>query len=227
MKKQFLIIFLSALIFSSISAQVQIGLMGGLNFSDSDQEQFYFSEARHTTKLMLGAVADFQLSKNFSLRCEPVYIEKGTYRDEVFISGLSSRIAFNLSYFEIPLLVKYSVDGNFSPFIIVGPSVGFNLTSDLSTELAGFDISIGAGDIMKPVEFSFNLGGGINYKLDNLLSIFIEAKYVFGLNDIINKNEFRFEFAGSHEHFSVPNGTQYNNKGLQILCGFTFPLIFE
>ena len=77
---------------------------------------------------------------------------------------------------------------------------------------------------MRKVELSFDIGAGLSYDADEIITFFVEAKYGFGLSDIIKRGNVSFDFANIHEWFSVPSGTRYNNRGLQLLLGFMFPL---
>lgn len=211
--------------FASLNmAQLNIGLMGGMNFSYAKQNQFYFADAKSETKLALGGVIDYQFTKNFSVRLEPLYVEKGTYGRPLDTEGISPKISLDLSYVEIPILFKYSVGDVVQPYMFVGPTIGINTGSDLVLDAMGFNVAIDADDIVKDIEYSFNIGGGLNYKIDELVTIFMEAKYVFGLTDIVKKGEIEFDFDDEDDLHIIPGGTEYFNKGLQVMFGFSFPL---
>ena len=224
MKHTFWILILTVLLCSTSNAQVKIGLMGGMNFSTADQRQFYFSDAEFKTKLVLGGIVDVRLSRHISLSMEPLYIEKGSERERFLIGNLSPNVSFDMSYFELPVLFKYTTGRFLRPYIVAGPAIGFNLGSDLSAGIGGIEIGVDADRFLRNVELSFDIGAGLSYEADEIITFFVEAKYGFGLNDIVKRGNVHFDFADFHELFSVPGGTHYNNRGLQLTFGFMFPL---
>ena len=224
MKNALLILILTGLLVSSTNAQVKIGLMGGMNFSTAYQQQFFFADAEYKTKMLFGGIVDIQLSRHISICLEPLYIEKGSERENVLIGNITPNVSFDMSYFEIPILFKYSTGKYLRPYIVAGPAIGFNLGSDLSAGALGFEIGFDAGDYMRTVELSFDIGGGISYEADDIITFFVEAKYGFGLNDIVKHGNLRFDFADIHEWFTIPKNTRYNNRGLQLTFGFMLPL---
>ena len=172
----------------------------------------------------LGGVVDFQFTNNFSVRLEPLYIEKGSYGEINDIENMPARISLDVSYFELPVLFKYSVGSTIQPYMFAGPTIGFKLDSDIMLKLGGFEWGVGANDLLEKFEYSFNLGGGINYKIDELATIFFEAKYVFGLTDIVKKGNARLNIDGDFEIIKIEDNTKYDNRGIQLMVGFMFPL---
>ena len=224
MKKIYLVFIAILLFFSSTNAQIKIGLLGGINFSDSKQNEFLYTESKSKTNFGLGGVVDFQFTNNFSVRFEPLYIEKGSYGEIENLEGMYARATFNISYFELPVLFKYSVGNAVQPYMFAGPTIGFKLDSDIMLKAGALEVGVGTNNIMKNIEYSFNLGAGINYKIDELATIFFEAKYVFGLTDIVKKGDFNLKIGDELEHVRIDNDTKYDNRGVQLMVGFMFPL---
>ncbi len=224
MKRIFLLLVPVLMVACSINAQIKMGLIGGINFSDAKQTQLFFTDTESTTNFAVGGVLDYQLTDNFSIKLEPLYIEKGSYGELNVSNFVPAKISLNLSYFEIPVLFKYSVGNTVQPYMFVGPTIGFKLDSDIMLEAGPFEFGIDAGDVLEKLEYSLNIGGGINYQIDELATIFFEAKYVFGLTDIIKKGDFKIRIGDELEHGQIVDGTKYNNRGIQLMLGFTFPL---
>lgn len=227
MKKYLILILFTSFIYNSSNAQVKVGLLGGMNISDAKQDQFFFTYSKIKTKLMFGAVADIPVANNFSIRLEPLYIEKGTESGQIKIEGFSAKASFELSYFEVPILLTFTTGNTLKPFVFVGPTIGFNTASDVSLDAGIFELAVDAENISEEIEYSINIGGGINFQVDDFISIFLETRYVFGLNDVIKKGEFELSLGNLSGTGKIPPTTKYMNKGLQFMAGFSFPITID
>ncbi len=225
MKKQFIYLFIVLLIASQNFAQVKIGLMGGMNFSGAKNRQLYFYNPQGELKSVFGCIVEFPVNNNLSIRLEPQYSEKGTSCSPLNFLFFSPKAFLELSYIEIPILFNYSIGETFKPYIFAGPTFGFNTDSNVGVESVFLDIAVDANDFITDYELSFNLGGGLSYQVDELLSIFIEAKYVLGLTNVLKNGDTMFEIGNDTYNFDVPGGSKYKNRSFQVTVGFSFPLI--
>lgn len=208
-------------------AQFHIGLTAGMNFSDTRQSELFPSRPEIFHSPVMGGVFEYDFSEYLHLKAEPIYIEKGVRSGEVQIENRNAEVSLNLSYLEIPLYLKYSSGDNIKPYMFAGPVAGIKLTSAVSGAFSGFEITTDVDEVVNSLEFGIHLGGGIDYKIDEYVTIFMEAKYAFGLSDVIKKGKFDMSFAGERVNGDIPGGTKYFNRGLQIMFGFTFPLVFK
>ncbi len=227
MKKHVIYLFLIMLIASQNTAQVKIGLMGGMNFSDARNKQLFFYNPQTELKSAFGGIIEFPVNNNFSIRLEPQYSEKGTSCSPVSFLFFSPKVFLELYYIEVPVLFNYSMGETLRPYIFMGPTFGFNTGSNVGVESGLFDLAIEADDFIKDYELSFNLGGGISYQIDELISIFLEAKYVFGLTNVLKSGSTELELGDHSFNFGLPGESNYKNRNFQITAGFSFPLVIN
>ena len=217
------------LLVSPTPAQVQIGLTGGVNFSGADQNNFYYSRAISTTGYAFGGVLDCPVTEHLSFLIEPSYVEKGTYAQPFSYRGTVPRLSFDLSYLQLPLLLKYSVGKDLKPYLLLGPSLGFNLSSDVGAEISGpwfgqLEVMANAGSVMRDVECSVEFGGGLSYQLDDILTVFVEARYARSLSNALKQGRFIVSVANEMAAAEIENNASYRNKGFIVMVGFTLPL---
>ena len=223
--------FTAALLFcAQVSlSQVRVGLTGGLNFSEADQSSFYYSKASSSTGYIIGGVLDYPVTKNLSLLIEPTYSEKGTSSQPIHYQNNISKVTFDLSYFEVPVLLKYSVGRDVRPYLLLGSTFGFNLSSNLGAEIRGpwfgqLEVETGAGNAVRDLECSVEFGGGVSFQLDEYLALFIEARYAHALSNTIRHGMIIVSVADESTSGEGPGNAYYRNKGLKLMAGFTFPL---
>lgn len=220
----------AALVMSQTSeAQIRVGLMGGPVFSGAEQTRFYNARAASSTKYAFGAMVEYAFTKNLSLLAEPAYAEKGTYAQPMSMEGMVTRIYFDLSYFELPLLLKYSAGHDLRPHIFIGPAIGINLTSKLrgelrSADLGRLEIETSADDIVNKLEYSLEVGGGMSYQIDEIVTLFLEARYSYGLSNITRNGEFTASVLDRGTEAQLNTDPVYRSRGFRILFGFSFPL---
>jgi hypothetical protein len=211
------------------TAQVRVGLVGGLNFSEADQSSFYYSRASSTMGYAIGGVLDYPLTKNLSLLIEPTYSEKGTSAQPISCQDNVSKVSFDLSYLEVPLLLKYSVGKDLRPYLLLGSTLGFNLSSNLGAEIRGpwfgqLEIETSAGSFVRELECSVEFGGGLSYQLDEYLALFVEARYAHAISNTVRHGMVLVSLPDETIGGEVQNNAIYRNKGFKIMAGFTFPL---
>ena len=210
-------------------AQVQIGLAGGVNFSGADQSNFYYSRAFSSTGYAFGGILDCPITEHLSFLIEPTYVEKGTYAQPVSYRGNVPTLSFDLSYLQIPVLLKYSVGKDLKPYLLLGPSLGFNLSSDVGAEISGpwfgqLEVTADAGNMVRDVEYSVEFGGGVSYQLDEILTVFAEARYARAISNTLKHGRFLVSVADEVVGAEIPNNAIYKNKGFIVMVGFTLPL---
>lgn len=217
------------LLVQSSSAQVRLGLTAGMNFSQADQSNFYYTKASSTTGVALGALLDCPITKHVSLLVEPTYVEKGTSAQPMDFTGVVPKVTFNLSYLELPLLVKYSVGNDLRPYLMFGPSLGINLSSSVGAQISGpwfgeLDVVAGNRGMVRDIECSVELGGGVSYQLDEILAVFVEARYTHALNSVLRQSGVFVSAANESVFAGVQNNAVYRNTGVVLLFGFSIPL---
>jgi hypothetical protein len=243
--KKFCVVLLAGLtlgIVKPANAQIRMGFVGGLNFSEvssnaddavlSIATSFFSDEIELGLKLNsrtlfgLGGVLDLPVAKDVVLRLEPLYLQKGSKAK--IISG--EKLAdYTITFLEIPAFIKYEFGtGVVRPSFLAGPTLGLVLSAK------GFDFNEGDSEIdwtdfTKSPEFGLAFGGGLNF-LAGANVIFVEARYAFGLNNIFdskafeNRLEREFEEAIGEDVVVKLEEIEIKTRGFHIMVGITFPL---
>ncbi len=221
MKKNVLLI-LFVCFNSSIFAQVSAGLIGGINFSNIDSKNSFAPSFDMVSAPGIGAVVDVMLTSNLGLRFEPMYFEKGAdlnLIDAPFLPDFS----LNMYNIELPLLLKFSIDGDVSPYFLFGPMLDINVDSEIETRILGFGFNVNTGNITRDVNLGLLFGGGFSYSTGSI-TLFIEGRYSLGLTDITEHGSVNIELGDYYieEQFSID--PELRSKGVQVMVGFLLPL---
>lgn len=202
------IIVLVALLFSlsySLRSEVDLGVIGGANIANLDFESTSEFDSENRTALALGLFLNLQASEFLSLQITPMYLQKGANgNSEMAFSE------FSANYFEIPILGRANFDlGTLKPYLLLGPSVGFRLGSDIVVNGSDEEVS----DKLNSLDFSLMFGGGLEIELDGL-SLFGQLTYAYGLSDLNNDGTIEFSDkiytrgVGIYVGASIPFGKQ-------------------
>ena len=202
MKKMsvFLVLLLTLSMVLPASAQVHVGVFGGLNRANLSFDE---TDLSSRTAFGFGGVLDYGLGESIALHFEPVFLQKGAEAKEE--DGFDSEFTFKLTYLEVPVMLKYAFGTNDTkPYVIAGPTIGFNLSAKATAGSEEQDLK----DDIKSIDFGLGFGAGVSIPTGNN-SIFVEARYALGLTDING---------APNPEFSI------KTKGIQIFAGITFPL---
>ncbi len=214
MKTLHFVLFTLFLLFFAVPAQAQvdIGIIGSVNFAtisgeDLDGEALV-SDRR--TLYGFGGVLDVHLNEHWSLRTEPMYLQKGTQN----IDG--DEVSYKAEYLEVPLFLKLSLgSGSARPYVMAGPSVGFRLNSELSIEDEGISGTFDADEVTESMDFGIDFGAGLSLRLSGV-SFFVEGRYDLGVADV---------FTGGEIAGQVSDDVDVFTRGLQAMVGITIPLV--
>lgn len=213
------IIFIS---FHSINAQVKIGLLGGLNFSDLNIKDFTSTQSvENQTDFSIGIVLELSINDKFSFVAQPTYKRDG---GTVKPGGIDPDIKLETSSIEIPLLLKYQFGEYIKPYIIAGPSVGYTLSNDIEANIAGIIFTSNIDDITEKLTFNLCIGTGIDIPLNNV-NLFVETKYNFGLTNLSKDGDVVFKAGALSQTFKMNQiEHEYKYRGFQVSAGMTIEL---
>jgi hypothetical protein len=188
--------------------QVNMGVLGGLNFSNFIGS----ADFERSNNFTFGGLLEIESNKLFSVLLEPQYLQKaGTWKMGTLVEPFQSD--YQLEYIEFPILVRAAFGNyNIKPYIMAGPSVGFLISAYLDI----WDTRYDARHLIKSTDFSLLFGGGLKYSWHSL-NLFIDVRYLMGIRKI-------FEGGG------LPSGMILDNidnksRCLQFLAGLSFPII--
>ncbi|ADQ17961.1 hypothetical protein Lbys_2284 [Leadbetterella byssophila DSM 17132] len=193
-----------ALVLTTGAAQAQginIGAKGSLNLTNIPKFTVIESLGQDLKYMATGGgalFAEIPLDANFSFRPEIAYNRRGGKLEGLNLgSGTIGQIIgnlanarLNLDYIDIPLLFKYNIstEGEGSPYVVAGPSLGFMVGHTMSNSILGLiDLNYNVNMNFK----NFDLGGvvGLGYEmpLNGKMKGFVEATYRQGfLNAVDN-----------------------------------------
>ena len=206
MKKMsvFFVLLLALCIVLPASAQVHLGVLGGLNLANLSVDPDEGVDLSSRTAFGFGGVLDYGLGEYIALHLEPMYLQKGTEAKEEGVD-----VEVKLAYLEVPLMLKYAFGtGDTKPYVMAGPTIGFNLSAKVKVSAGGVSDEEDVKDETKSVDFGLGFGAGVSLPIGNN-SIFVEARYALGLTDINDDSA---------------DPTDIKTKGIQIFAGITFPL---
>ena len=195
--KKIILSAIAVLAFGLTNAQgVKFGAKAGLNVTTITGGEF---SASSKVGFHVGGLVEFKLTDKFAVQPELLFSTKGAKSD---FFGFTSEE--NLSYIDLPIMVKYFVMEGLS--IEAGPQVSFLMSAKAKVDGVSFD----SKPLYNSTDFGFNIGAG--YELTS--GLFFQARYNLGLSDI------------SKEIPVDPLDPQLNykekNNGFQVSVGYKF-----
>jgi hypothetical protein len=209
---------LALFIVAPVSAQVDLGVMGGLNASNLSGENVAGEKIDFSGRagFGIGGVLDVRLSEKVALRLEPMYLQKGAEYYETDQQFGALKVAVKAANLEMPVLLKIDLGaGATRPYLIAGPTIGFALSSKFEFSALGNTIDIDIDHASTELGLAF--GGGVSFPVGSG-SFFVEGRYGLGLTDIVKDDV--IEFMGEQSPVEVDVKT----RGVQLMAGMTFPL---
>jgi len=199
-----LAIALSTAYVAPLQAQVMGGPRLGVSISNLSGDGVADRDSR--TGLLVGWAFEFQRGERWALHPEFHYWEKGGSSTLRGVTGER-----NLSYLEVPVLLRVDLSqgSNVTPRILVGPSVGINLTcrEALGNGTASVERDCEDGNTTPIKALDLGATGGLGVALETAggLTFVADGRYTVGLVDIIE-------------------GANVRNRGFALVLGLNFPL---
>jgi hypothetical protein len=209
--------------------QMMIGARLGANLANQSNDSLPSGASNSiNTGILAGVQFDYWFNDMWALSVQAFYDEKGSnehYSQPVTFEGETTTATgtsnLNLNYIEVPILLKASFgSSNIRPYVFAGPSFGFFLSGNESTNTAATfpgaintttsayqdiaDSSINSPDI------SVVFGAGVSSKLTSGQMLFLDAAYSLGLVNITKT--------------SSGDNTTIKSRDIRIAAGILFPL---
>jgi len=184
MSKRLVILVVIILITNGLFA---VGIKGGLNVSN------FFGEDTEDMSPIAGIMVGFYSpigSKSFiDFQSELLFVTRGSTEEYEFeYDDIDFSIKYQLSYIEIPVLLKVQIPGWIRPNVYAGPYGAILLSSQVVQEMSwGGETEEETTDIYEDTnvfDWGFVLGAGID-----LGKINIDARYNVGCTDVFKKME--------------------------------------
>lgn len=183
----------------------QVGPVAGVNIftlGGSDA-----SGAKSRTSFYVGGALTLPIGEHTFVELQLLYAGKGASTTVYDPSAGNVSGELKLAYLEVPVLLGYSFagGGGISPRIYVGPTVGVNLSCDVSASAAGLSYSASCGaNSVKTVDIGVTGGAGIAIPVGRA-ALSLGARYTLGLTPI-------------------SDGGNSKNQGFSIGAGLVLPL---
>ncbi|MCP4293805.1 MAG: PorT family protein [bacterium] len=202
-----LVVVLSALLMGApVWAGPSFGIKAGINIADLNDLETIESidelEQEAKTGFVGGVHLKFPLGI-FDLQLEGLYSMKGAKGQS--IDGLSSRSwETKLTYFEVPLLLKYELPTPvLKPFVYGGASIAFLMSAEEKNERINSDW-VEIDESLNSEDYGWVLGGGIR-----LIGISLEARYTQGITDTVEKSGDKLIDQAKNKTWSVMAGLDF------------------
>lgn len=165
---------------------VTAGFKIGVNYADvfgddvPDMEALLGADFKSKFGLCAGGFIQIKLGKVLVIQPEFLYTMKGSRMKEEIL-GETVKIRFNLSYVEVPVLVKLMIPtpGGVKPSLFVGPAIAFKLGAKLKAEALGDTTEEDLSDDMEDTGFGLIIGGGLGFG-----KLTFDVRYSLGLTSI-------------------------------------------
>lgn len=162
-----------------------LGIKTGLNRARllGPEIEDYIVDPKPITRLNIGVFANYHINEYFIIQPEISFTSKGGKR---YLSSREDQTWY-FNYIEIPILLKQSfkINERTRTGIFLGPYLAFALSGKYKSEI--IDQNNGAittieGDIpeLKPFDFGFILGGGVDFSLASIGRLGIDVYYSIG-----------------------------------------------
>ena len=175
---------------SSLAKGITGGLKIGMNSADlhgediKEMEEDLGVELKSKWGLCAGGFIRFNISETFVIQPEVLYTMKGAKFEET-IDGETMKFEMNLSYLEIPVLVKFMIPtpGGVKPNLYAGPALAIELSSKTKLVYAG---ETEEEDIeeTKDTDFGLIIGAGVDFG-----NLTVDLRYVLGLTTIFDEED--------------------------------------
>ncbi|HSG27926.1 MAG TPA: porin family protein [Candidatus Krumholzibacterium sp.] len=211
----------SVLLLSNTPVQalgLNFGVKAGLMMSNVDEVPDGWDspalDKAFRTGFVGGVFVNMPLAGGFSIQPELLYAMKGAR-----FEGDGGEVTAKFDYLMVPVLAKFELPlgGILKPCIFAGPSISFNIGSDVEIgEEGGPSYTVDFSDAINNVDYGFVLGAGFGVGL-GAGTLTFDLRYEMGLAKVIEGGEIKID--DYIEEVGEEDATQYN---IAFMAGFSF-----
>lgn len=165
-----------------------------------------------------GATLGINLSPNFALDTDVLYVRKGGKYEDVYRNGnevsgedrvFKSEIA--LDYVVVNPMFRVTPNTNGPrPYLMAGPEFGFLTSAEWTYDNDFGTTTEDAKDDLKSMDFGINMGAGLEVPTHGTTSFFLEGRYSMGMTDINDRPE------EEEESGSIKNRSLFGFAGIRF-----------
>lgn len=191
---------------SAEAQSVQGGIVGGISYTTLQGFEDILTEGPRvdTTRArnyLVGVFVKANLTNWLAFQPEVLYVRKGA---KLALTGIfTGGVKYNLKYLDFPLLARFQTGRGSGLYVVVGPSIGFNVAAEVEGEAGATE------DVRSDIN-SNDLGLVIGVGAD-MAHFVLEGRYTRGLSDIIKDDA-----------PDAPADTSIENRAFSILFGLRF-----
>jgi hypothetical protein len=203
---------------ASIAGEITIGAKVGMTVSNvTGVPEEWEASKSSVTGFTGGMMLNYAFNDALSLQPELLYAQKGV-AGNLYDGFVTVDATVNLSYFELPVLAKYTFlpGKSFRPCVFAGPSFAYSSSSELEVSASIASVTVDIGSLTHVTDFGLVLGGGFGYKTGPGILTF-DARYEQGFTNVIMSGD--FEINGSTETINVDD---FKNYGFAFTVGYMF-----
>ena len=166
--------FLAAVVMCSLAshAQINVGIKGGLNFSDQLRKDAGKSalDTKMHAELHAGFIADVKIWQNFYLQPQLLYSRKGSTHKSSTVADTKVK----MNYVELPLNMVYKMDMLFGKvFVGAGPVISYGFGGELVqngqskklySDIKNFKREDISANVLAGIELNNGLFASVNYQ---------------------------------------------------------------
>lgn len=192
LRRLFVLLILAPGASAPVLAQNTFGFRLGINVATLTGDFASSTDANSRMGFAAGIYGALPLQYALTLQLEMLYMQKGFQPTVLTLVGNDGSVqelvdtdaALELTYLEIPILIKYTIDaGSFRVDPYLGSFMSVELAERLRIEGVGDGISEQNDDIASP-DVGFVLGGDLNVTLGTL-DIVLGGRYTRGLTNLL------------------------------------------
>ena len=192
----------------SSAAQVVLGAKVGMTWANIDEDPEEL-DTGSLSSIGGGGFLRFGLG-GISIQTELLALTRGAEFEDDELDG---SLQLKLNYIDVSALLRLALgsEASFTPYLLVGPSLGFEISCDVEFESDAGDFSSDCDDeedLFERSSTDFGLTGGVGFELPlGPGNVLVEGRYTFGLTDLAKEDN-----------------TSAKNRSFGIFLGYAVPL---
>jgi len=185
--KYLVIVLLVTFIYSNANSQVSlyVAAEGGINIANANITPQPQVNVSSRTGLIIGGMLDIFFTPQIGISTGMRYVMKGFEFPGTLNNGTAVQVTAKANYLEFPVLFKVKFPlTEVKPYLLAGPTLGLNLTSNLDYVGGGQQGSEDNSANTESIDFGLLFGAGSDFKVANKVSLFVQFGYELGLSNV-------------------------------------------
>ena len=207
-----------------VRGQVTLGVSAGFSHTSASViDEFGIDlETDPLNGLVVGVVAEFEMTPHLGLQIGALYAEGGSIITPAEV-GVPD-VDLGVSFFEIPLFVKVAAGGKVFPYLLAGGVVGINTDAHMTARPGPLYFTGDASAIVERFSWALGLGAGVGTTLMGGVILSVESQYLFGLSNTLRPGTIEVGNDYWVDDLEIPRGVEYKSRGFRFQVGLATPV---